>query len=158
MATKRKLTPKKGGRPTKWKASYVDEGRKLALLGATDKQIADFFGVCEDTITEWKKKHPKFSLSLKDGKVEADNQVKKSLFHRANGYSHKEDKIFCNKDGEVTTVETVKHYAPDTTACIFWLKNRQPKDWRDKIEHTGPNGGAIVIESIQRTIVDPKGK
>ena len=131
-----------GGRPSKYKEEYAGQAYKLCLLGAIDTQLADFFGVSVDTIHEWKKVHPKFSYALKESKAEADAQVKRSLYSRANGYSHKEDKIFCNKDGLVTTVETIKEYAPDTTACIFWLKNRQPADWRDKVQQeiTNPDG------------------
>jgi hypothetical protein len=41
-----------------------------------------------------------------------------------------------------------QHYPPDTVACIFWLKNRRPDLWRDKVglEHTGPGGGPIQTE------------
>ena len=95
--------------------------------------------LCEDTINEWKKVHPEFSESLKSGKYIFDNEtVVKSLLHRALGYSHKEDKVF-NSNGELLIAETVKHYPPDTTACIFWLKNRMPNDWRDRqeIKHSG---------------------
>ena len=75
-----------------------------------------------------------------------------SLYHRAKGYSHPAVKILSVAQGagqpsEVQEVPYTEHYAPDTTAAIFWLKNRQPKKWRDKqeVEHTGPNGGALKI-------------
>ena len=123
-----------GGRPTKYKSEYVEQASKLALLGATDKQIADFFGVNEVTINRWKERHPKFCKSLKEGKAELDNQVVRSLYFRAIGYKHKEDKIF-NNNGVPLIVSTIKHYPPDSTSLIFWLKNRQPADWRDKQEH-----------------------
>jgi hypothetical protein len=53
-----------------------------------------------------------------------------SLYQRACGYTHKEEKVFCNQ-GEITTHVVDKHYPPETTACVFWLKNRKPDDWRD---------------------------
>jgi hypothetical protein len=59
--------------------------------------------------------------------------VASKLFHRAIGYEHPEDKIF-NNNGEEMVVPTIKHYPPDTTAAIFWLKNRQPDKWRDRQE------------------------
>lgn len=65
--------------------------------------------------------------------MEADAVIAQKLFHRAKGYEHPEDKIF-NDSGKPLVVPTVKHYPPDTTAAIFWLKNRQPKKWRDKQE------------------------
>ncbi|MDK2821839.1 MAG: hypothetical protein PWP31_1804 [Clostridia bacterium] len=121
------------GRPSKYKPEYAEQAYKLCLLGATDKDMADFFAVCEDTINEWKKAHKDFSESLKKGKMEADAVIAQKLFHRAKGYEHPEDKIF-NDSGKPLVVPTVKHYPPDTTAAIFWLKNRQPKKWRDKQE------------------------
>jgi hypothetical protein len=96
--------------------------------------MADFFQVSEDTINEWKKVHEEFSESLKRGKLEADAVIASKLFHRAKGYEHPEV-ITATFQGQITdTLEVVKHYPPDTTAAIFWLKNRQPKQWRDKTE------------------------
>ena len=126
------------GRHTSFNKEYPEQAYKLCLLGATDKQMADFFDVSEVTLNSWKKKFPEFLKSLKKGKDEADGVIAESLFHRAKGYSHPEDKIF-NNDGEEMIVSTVKHYPPDTTACIFWLKNRQKENWRDKhdMQHSG---------------------
>lgn len=119
------------GRPTNYKSEYDKAVYKLCLLGAIDTQIADFFGVSEQTINIWKKKHPKFIESIRAGKLQADAEIASKLYHRASGYEHPEDKIFCN-NGEITTVKTIKHYPPDTVAAIFWLKNRA--NWRDKQE------------------------
>jgi len=119
------------GRPTNYKKEYDEQAYKLCLLGATDKEMADFFNVKEQTINNWKKNHPSFFESIKRGKIVADANVAKSLYHRALGYSHPEDKIF-NDNGEPLIVPTVKHYPPDPTAAIFWLKNRKPAEWRDK--------------------------
>jgi hypothetical protein len=65
------------------------------------------------------------------------NGVERSLYSRAVGYSFNSEKIFCNKDGEVTRVPIVEHVPPDVTAQIFWLKNRKPTEWRDvqQMEH-----------------------
>jgi hypothetical protein len=119
------------GRPSKYKNEYAEQVYKLCLLGATDKEIANFFHTTEKTINTWKERHPGFLQSLKRGKDEADSIVATKLFHRAIGYEHPEDKIF-NDNGEPLVVPTIKHYPPDTTAAIFWLKNRQPAKWRDK--------------------------
>ncbi len=51
-------------------------------------------------------------------------------------------------------VPTIKHYPPDTTACIFWLKNRQRDKWRDRLDHE--HSGEVKITKIETTIVDPK--
>jgi len=123
----------KVGRPSKYKDEYAQQAYKLCLLGATDKDLASFFEVNEDTINQWKRDHPDFSESIKGGKEIADATVAQKLYHRAIGYEHPEDKIF-NDNGKAMVVPTTKHYAPDPTAAIFWLKNRQSAKWRDKQE------------------------
>ncbi len=130
------------GRPTKYKPEYVELASNYCLLGAKDAELASFFGVSESTLNLWKQKRPEFSESLKAGKGEADAKVAQSLYRRALGYEHPEDKIF-NDNGKPLIVPTIKHYPPDTTAAIFWLKNRQSQNWRDvsklKIENENPD-------------------
>lgn len=127
------------GRPTKYKPEYAEQALKLCRLGATDKELADFFQVNEDTINEWKKVHPEFSESLKEGKLMADAEVADKLFKRATGYSHEAVKIAASPGGDHVAVPYTEHYPPDTTAAIFWLKNRRPDVWRDKqdVQHSG---------------------
>ncbi|HEY4355639.1 MAG TPA: helix-turn-helix domain-containing protein [Acidobacteriaceae bacterium] len=139
----------KMGRPSKFKPELCEQAVKLCKLGATDKELADFFGISESTLNLWKIDKPDFSESLKQGKDEADARVQQSLYRRALGYSHDAVKIFNDKDAGVTKVDYVEHYPPDTVACIFWLKNRNPEQWRDKVETelTGKGGGPIVISS-----------
>jgi hypothetical protein len=122
-----------GGRPTSFKAEYIELAYKFCLLGATDEQLAEFFNVAKSTINLWKQKQPKFLDALKRGKVIADANVAHSLYRRATGYSHPETHV-SNYQGEIIKTEITKHYPPDTTSCIFWLKNRQPDKWRDKVE------------------------
>lgn len=109
--------------------------------------MADAFGVNVDTIYEWKNKHKLFSEAIKKGKEEADAHIADSLYQRAKGYSH-DDVHISNYMGEITITPIKKHYPPDTTACIFWLKNRQKEIWRDvsRQEHTGKDGGPIRQE------------
>lgn len=122
------------GRPSAYRPEFVDQAAKLCKLGATDRELADFFEVAESTLNLWKIEYPEFSESLKRGKEQADARVEQSLYRRALGYSHDAVKIFKNKDEEAVLVPYVEHYPPDTTACIFWLKNRQPDQWRDKFD------------------------
>lgn len=117
------------GAPTKYRPEYDNQAYKLCLLGHTDKELALFFEVAESTINLWKKEHPSFSESLKKGKEIADSNVAESLYRRATGYSHEEDKIF-NDNGTPLIVPTTKHYAPDPTAIIYWLNNRQGYKWK----------------------------
>jgi hypothetical protein len=144
---KRKITSKSikkkhpGGRPSKYKPEYVEQVYDLAAHGYTDKEIADFFKVREQTINNWKNAHPEFFESLKRGKYEFDtNVVEKSLLRRATGYKYKEITRVISKEpdpetGEarlITVKEVTKEMAPDPTSMIFWLKNRQPDEWRDR--------------------------
>lgn len=121
---------KGGGHPTSYKKEYCKLAYDMCLLGATDMDLANHFDVNEATINAWKLKYKEFAQVLKDGKDTADAKVAKSLYQRAKGYHHAEDKIF-NDDGKALIVPTVKYYPPDTTAAIFWLKNRQRRNWRD---------------------------
>jgi hypothetical protein len=101
--------------------------------GLTDDQVAQNIGINPDTLYTWKKKYPEISESLKKGKEVVDRQVENALLKRALGYEYTETKTEINAAGipeKVTT--TVKQVAPDTTAQIFWLKNRKPQQWRDK--------------------------
>ncbi len=131
------------GRPTEYDPKKTaKQARKACLMGATDNDLADFFEVSEKTINNWKHDHPEFLQSIREGKELADSNVAKSLYERANGYSHPDVHI-SNYQGDVTITELTKHYPPDTTAGIFWLKNRQPGKWRDRKEVTGADGGPI---------------
>ena len=145
------------GRPTLYREEYADKAFKLCLMGATDAKLAEFFEVNEDTINEWKKRHPEFSESLKRGKDDADAVIAASLYHRAKGYSHKAVKIFADpKSGAEQIVEYVEQYPPDTTAAIFWLKNRQRANWRDKTEQEVSGTSKIeVVSGIERLPNDP---
>lgn len=141
MSTQQDLPPdppeagqgKSAGRPTLYREEYDEIAYRLCLLGATDKDLAESFGVSEQTIITWRAKHSGFLESVKKGKEIADARVAESLFKRANGFVAP-DTHFAVINGEVVETPTEKVYPPDTTACIFWLKNRQPSKWRDKVE------------------------
>jgi len=138
MAYVKKTNNDKMGRPTKYKEEYCDQARKICLLGYTNEDLAKFFEVDVSTIDEWISVYPDFSGSIKEGREDADVDVAMSLRRRALGAVVPETKVFCY-EGDTVTEEVKKHYPPDTTAAIFWLKNRQPKYWREKIEteHSG---------------------
>lgn len=118
------------GRPSKFKEDFIPQAEKLAKLGATDIEIADFFEVDVRTLYRWKTENDKFCQSLKSGKDEADDRVERSLFARANGYEHDEVDIRVVA-GALVQTPIRKYYPPDTTAAIFWLKNRRGGEWRD---------------------------
>ena len=131
------ITKNKGGRPSKF--GSVDQ-RQLEMIyrdGWTDAQVAEFVGVTRTTIENWKVKYPKFFTTLKDWKLNADKEVELSLYKRANGFEYEEvrtENVVVGENklpGEKKTI-TRKLYVGDVTAQIFWLKNRQPAEWRDK--------------------------
>lgn len=139
------------GRPSKYKPEYAEQAEKLCKLGATDKEIADFFEVGESTLNRWKEAHAEFRESLKTGKEAADERVERSLYHRAIGYTHEAVKLF-QYEGRVIEQAYDERYPPDTTAAIFWLKNRRPAEWRDRVQQeiSGPNGGPVQHEEVTR--------
>ena len=143
------------GRPTAYKTEFNEQARKLCLLGATDKELADFFEVNEDSIHEWKKRYPEFSESIRAGKSFADANVADRLYQRAMGFEHDSEEIKVISNGPMgSLIERVpirKIYPPDTAAAIFWLKNRQKATWRDKIEtgYTDSAGNDAPIQIIQ---------
>ena len=116
------------------------ENDKLILLegwaraGLTDEQIAKNIGINRTTLYDWKKKEVNISDALKKGKEVIDFEVENALLKKALGYTItiKEEKL--DKDGCVHTLEKDVHVPPDTTAQIFWLKNRKPNTWKDKVE------------------------
>lgn len=126
------------GRPTSFRKEFVEQARKLATLGATDREAAEFFKVAESTLYLWKHTQPAFSEALKVGKETADARVEQSLYRKATGYSFDGEKVF-QYEGEVIRAPIVEHVPPSDTAIIFWLKNRKPGEWRDKrdVEHSG---------------------
>lgn len=124
----------KGGRPTKFKEEYVEQSFKLCRKGFTDADMADFFNVDVATINRWKKAHPEFCASLNEGKQYFDDKVVDALYNRAIGYTITEEREEDSEASGKKTVKVTKQVAGDTTAQIFWLKNRQPAMWRDKQE------------------------
>lgn len=148
MSGKRVARKSSRGRPTKYSPTFVTQGQKLAEMGATDREVAEFFGISESMLYRYQHVHPEFREALKVGKEAADDRVEKALYRKAIGYSHDAVKIMQSQGAELVVPYT-EHVPPDTTACIFWLKNRRRGEWRDKVdhEHAGPNGGAIAIIS-----------
>ena len=145
------MSQKKRGAPTKYKPEYAEEARKFCLLkGATDAELADHFSVAETTIKDWYKRHTEFLTSVKAGKAGADMNVAEGFYRRATGYEYNEttfEKVDDKKVLEVMSDALImvdaykkkivtKHLPADAGAALNWLKNRQPENWRDKVEVT----------------------
>jgi transcriptional regulator with XRE-family HTH domain len=134
--------------------------------GLTDEQIAHNMGISRSTLSEWKNKFSDISDALKKGKEVVDRQVENALLKRALGYKYDETTYeqvpVHDSEGKVigyqmkATKVVTKEVQPDTTALIFWLKNRKPAEWRDKqnIEHSG----SITYEKLLGEIIDEQGK
>ena len=133
------------GRPTKYKSKYDNQVYKLCLLGAIDKEIADFFEVEEQTINNWKLEYPSFFESMRAGKSVADMNISESLYNRAQGSTIRKQSAFKVKrykqvgekvvaDEEIEIVDLEEQVPPDTLAIKYWLSNRRPKDWKEKHE------------------------
>lgn len=138
----------KAGRPTKFNPEVLLKVRILYGQGKTDEQVADIVGVAVRTLHDWKHRYAEFLHSLKEAKDEADDLVEATLYQRAIGYTHRETKVFCTKDGDIVWKEIDRHVPPDVTAAIFWLKNRRPEKWREK-----PSGFDDAIEVGKREIL-----
>lgn len=131
-----------------------------ARNGLTDEQIANNLGISKQTFYNYKSKYVDFFDALKKGKEVVDIEVENALLKRALGYKYDEVTIEESDDGSVRTKTVTKEVIPDTTAQIFWLKNRKPKQWRDKqnIEaninnNTNPFTD-LTIEELKKLIED----
>ena len=143
----------------KYEAWLTEEGRLMiqgwARNGLTDEQIAGNMGINTATLYRWKSQYCEIREALKKGKEVADIQAENALFKRACGYDYEEERLQPIPDPE--TGETVlrsagiirKHQPPDTTAAIFWLKNRRPDQWRDgknlEVNHGIPKGDYQIV-------------
>jgi hypothetical protein len=137
---------KKQGQPTKYRSEYDKQAYKLCLLGATDKELGDFFEVDERTINNWKKEFPNFFQSIREGKELADMEVVNSLLESCHDrmipsqQAFKVKNVYYNDEGkrieseEVVVVDIKQGVQANDRSIQFWLKNRQPQKWRDKQE------------------------
>lgn len=109
--------------------------------GLTDEQIAANIGIRAGTLYDWKNRFSDISEALKKGKEVVDRQVENALLKRALGYTYAE----ITYEGGEETKRVIKEVAPDTTAQIFWLKNRKPEVWRDKREITTDDNDQVMV-------------
>ncbi|PWE57144.1 terminase [Metarhizobium album] len=124
-----------------------DMARKLALLGLTDAEMAEFFGVTERTFNNWKDEFPAFFQSLNEGKTIADANVADSLYRRAVGEVVFVEKRVKGKDGEYEIIRLSQQIPADPGAAKLWLTNRRPQQWREKqeIDHKSSDGSMTPV-------------
>lgn len=136
-------------RPEKWKDEFVHLAECACRLGATDLDVAEMLKISPRTLYNWRNTKPEFAAALVTGKAPADERVERSLYQRAIGYEQEEVKIFMPAGAtEPVYAKFTAKYAPDVTACIFWLKNRRPEQWRDKPEGAGGDDLAGAIANL----------
>lgn len=125
--------------------------------GLIDKQIAHNMGVAWSTLKIWKNRFPELAEAISKSKEVADREVENALYKRALGYWVTETETTTFSDGTTKTTEKRRHIVPDTTAQIFWLKNRKPDEWREKNDLTlTPSNG--VLESLMELHKNGGGK
>lgn len=134
----------------------TDEGLEIiagwARRGLTDADISHNIGISVRTLIDWKRRYPAINACLKNSKDLADTIVENALFRKATGYKTKEVSYKADSDGNLVPVSAVeKEVPPDTTAQIFWLKNRRPDLWRDRrkeADSDGQSGGVVVLPEV----------
>lgn len=118
------------GRPTLYDPDLCEPAHNYCLLGATNDDLAEFFGVSPSTIDNWIARHAVFADAVRRGRVVADARVARGLFDRAVGYDRTVEHSLVVGD-EVKTVTSTVHYPPSVQACVFWLRNRSRRTWGD---------------------------
>jgi hypothetical protein len=103
----------------------------LAGAGLTNEEVAIAIGMTPNNFRKALDKNPDFKEIFDAAKEDPNHKVEQSLYKRALGYQTRE---IVQKAGKPVQV-TIKEFAPDPVSCIFWLKNRSPKRWRDVVEH-----------------------
>ena len=145
-----------GGRPSKYQDDFPEIAAGMCRMGATDRELANTFGVNVSTIFDWKHRYPLFAEALKNNKQITDTTVENALLKRAMGYEYEEEERTFSMDAEGKKIgtaklkKTKKQVAPDVTAQIFWLKNRKRAEWRDvrSNEITGQDGAPLKTENV----------
>ena len=137
----------KNGRKSTFLVQYVGIAKHMAYLGATDRDLAVAFQVNISTIWDWRARHPAFADALKLGKKEADQRTARSLYQKANGYSYDAVKIFMPAGAKKPIyAHYVEHVPPSDVAAIFWLKNRDPANWRDAWQIENVTGKYVISD------------
>lgn len=129
----------------------MNEAKECARAGMTEFEMAQHFGVTVNTIRLWKARDVTFQKTCQHFQDAADGRVELSLYDKAVGYSFHSEEIKV-VEGEIHRIPIVKHVPPDTTAAIFWLKNRRRLEWRDvhKHEHEAQVNVSMPVEDPRK--------
>jgi hypothetical protein len=138
-----------GGRPTVYKPDYAEIARHACMLGACNETLAERFEVSRRTIDNWIATLPEFGDAVRHGREVADESVVATLYARATGMERKSIKVVEGDGAPVTTTHTVQAL-PDVRACMFWLRNRRPEQWRENhAPAEDPYGGRDLAQELE---------
>lgn len=142
------------GNPTKYKPEFAARVTDMCLLGLTNNEIADRFGVDPSAVDTWIRTVTEFRQAVWDGREGADQKVARAMYLAANGYEHPEDDIRTvslggNAGSEIVITPTIKRYAPNDRAAQVWLRNRQRARW-PAIGADGAAGGGEDLTPQER--------
>lgn len=129
---------------------------RMAQAGMTDFEIASALDINTRTLWSWASHYEPLFNALTLGKAAFDERITRMLAIRALGYSYESEKVAINADGMITRATTIEHVPPDTTAMIFWLKNRRPAEWRDvknidvdgRVDTNAPDDRSVAMAII----------
>ena len=142
---------------TNYQPHFPQQAHKLCLLGATDKDLTSFFGICKSTLSNWKKQHADFNLAILNGKKAADMEVAASLYQATldriitTKQAIKCKEVYYDENGKrvekerVEIVEVEKHIPADFRSQQFWLKNRNPQQWSDKHDEDTETDKSVTL-------------
>lgn len=141
---------------TRYGMTLVELLQHFAKAGMTIPEMAEALEITEPTLNRWIAEIPAVKEALHKGREIADAKVAASLYRRAiGGFEQRETQIIRNADDEIVRkVETVKVLPPDPGAIAFWLKNRRPDLWRDKVEHDVTGKISIEVTKRRRELID----
>jgi hypothetical protein len=132
------------GPDTSFKPEFCNVARRVAMLGATNDDLAAILGVCRRTVGNWLQEFPEFKAAVAEGKLDADSRVAEKLYQRAIGYERPAVRHFAGTEGP-QRVDYTYHHPPDTAAAIFWLRNRRREDWREQVEHRHTTSHELLV-------------
>lgn len=137
------------GRDSDYDPSMNDQVRKLALLGLTNEELAEFFGIHVSTFYRWQAENSAFREAVNEGKTIADANVADSFYKRATGEHVQIEKIVKQPDGRHEVLKVMTFIPGDASAALNWLKNRRSMNWRDKVDHNH-SGSIDLVTKEQR--------
>lgn len=150
----------KNNKQKTYSEAFPEQAYKLCLLGATDKEITAFFGVCRSTFNTWKRTHPVFADALLRGKKAADMEVAVSLYAATidrvitTKQAIKCKEIYYDDNGKrvekerIEIVEVDKHIPADFRSQQFWLRNRNPRQWNEKYDDSEDDSAKAVTLNL----------